>query len=265
MFKNAIMNGHRTFLREPGGPKGTVKTYQEMVLALIRDGSIELAVDVDRAGYDSREWVGWNHAPWRSTLLTMADGETLIGAALIVRIRERVYRIYPFICPEGGLFAASPECVEIDMDAPGGPEVLSSRGQATLDERDQKTLNAVSFYMAIGRCDNIERRKVAGAKNERSGGAALLDKERFPRFEHYVLEIKRTPEDETETDENGEPGAPKRLHLCRGHWSVYTPERPLFGRYVGKYWIPDHKRGDADLGQVFKDYKINGRDGHVEA
>lgn len=46
------------------------------------------------------------------------------------------------------------------------------------------------------------------------------------------------------------------LHLCRGHFAEYTEERKLFGKYVGRYWIPPHVRGNPELGTVEKDYEV---------
>jgi hypothetical protein len=47
-----------------------------------------------------------------------------------------------------------------------------------------------------------------------------------------------------------------RLHICRGHFSTYTEEKPLFGKYAGTFWIPAHVRGSAEVGMVGKDYRV---------
>ena len=47
-----------------------------------------------------------------------------------------------------------------------------------------------------------------------------------------------------------------RLHICRGHFSTYTEEKPLFGKYSGTFWIPAHVRGSAEVGEVRKDYRV---------
>ena len=52
-------------------------------------------------------------------------------------------------------------------------------------------------------------------------------------------------------------GIKKALHICRGHFVTYTPKHPLFGKYVGTFWKPDHVRGNAKNGIVLKDYKVN--------
>ena len=48
----------------------------------------------------------------------------------------------------------------------------------------------------------------------------------------------------------------QRLHICRGHFSIYTEERKLFGKYTGRYWIPAHVRGNPELGTIEKDYEV---------
>lgn len=46
------------------------------------------------------------------------------------------------------------------------------------------------------------------------------------------------------------------LHIVRGHFSRYTEERPLFGKYSGLFWVPAHVRGSADVGVIGKDYQV---------
>lgn len=47
------------------------------------------------------------------------------------------------------------------------------------------------------------------------------------------------------------------LHLCRGHFKVYTEESPLFGKIVGRFWWQSQIRGNENQGTVFKDYTAN--------
>lgn len=51
-----------------------------------------------------------------------------------------------------------------------------------------------------------------------------------------------------------------RVHLCRGHFATYTDAAPLFGKYVGRFWIPPHARGRADRGIVNKEYAVSPTD-----
>ena len=45
-------------------------------------------------------------------------------------------------------------------------------------------------------------------------------------------------------------------HAVRAHYATYTKERPLFGKYVGRFYVPAHFRGKPENGFVTKDYKI---------
>lgn len=42
---------------------------------------------------------------------------------------------------------------------------------------------------------------------------------------------------------SGEVGLAKSMHICRGHFADYTEGKGLFGRYHGKFWIPQTVRG----------------------
>jgi hypothetical protein len=46
------------------------------------------------------------------------------------------------------------------------------------------------------------------------------------------------------------------LHLCRGHFATYSAEKPLFGRYAGTFWKPQHIRGREKYGAVIKEYEF---------
>lgn len=47
-----------------------------------------------------------------------------------------------------------------------------------------------------------------------------------------------------------------RVHLCRGHFKLFTEEKPMFGRHVGLYWWEPHVRGRNRKGMITKDYEI---------
>ena len=47
-----------------------------------------------------------------------------------------------------------------------------------------------------------------------------------------------------------------RLHMCSGHFRLYTSEAPLFGKITGRFWIPAHMRGNKDLGEIKKSYNV---------
>jgi hypothetical protein len=49
-------------------------------------------------------------------------------------------------------------------------------------------------------------------------------------------------------------------HLVRGHIKTFTSDAPLFGKYVGEFWIPPHSRGNAKNGFVTKEYEIGAQE-----
>lgn len=51
-------------------------------------------------------------------------------------------------------------------------------------------------------------------------------------------------------------GMQRALHVCRGHFADYTQGKGLFGKLHGRFWIPDHERGNAEVGKIEKDYNI---------
>jgi hypothetical protein len=46
------------------------------------------------------------------------------------------------------------------------------------------------------------------------------------------------------------------LHICRGHFKIFTEEARLFGKHTGMYWWAEQLRGDRRHGVIVKDYRI---------
>lgn len=55
--------------------------------------------------------------------------------------------------------------------------------------------------------------------------------------------------------EHGEGGV--AVHIVRGHFKTYTPERPLLGKHTGTYWWQPMLRG-TEQRFVLKDYEVEG-------
>lgn len=49
---------------------------------------------------------------------------------------------------------------------------------------------------------------------------------------------------------------PLALHVVRGHFKTFTPERPLLGRAVGTFFWPTHVRGSAEAGERHHVYEV---------
>ena len=54
----------------------------------------------------------------------------------------------------------------------------------------------------------------------------------------------------------GASGIEMALHKCRGHFKTYTPEKPLFGHNVGRWFWAPTARGTARRGTVSKKYEV---------
>jgi len=79
-------------------------------------------------------------------------------------------------------------------------------------------------------------------------------KNKLPKVSYHVLKLKSTV---AASNCSGESGLwSNRVHFCRGHVREYTDDRPLFGKVVGRFWIPPHVRGNRGLGVVQKDYSL---------
>jgi hypothetical protein len=82
---------------------------------------------------------------------------------------------------------------------------------------------------------------------------------KLPIREYKVLKFHLPKEMKRHKSTRGDSVMP--FHSVKGHTKVYGNERPLFGRYVGPVWCPNHFRGDEDHGVIRKDYKLTSRKG----
>jgi len=115
--------------------------------------------------------------------------------------------------------------------------------------------NIVLFLAFINRLPNVRTRKVEPCtvtQNEKR-----VRKGKRPLYSYHVVEIapfRDRPEKWIQAGDSEELN--RRAHLCRGHYRVYLPERPLFGKYSGVFWINAHGRGDVSNGLIDKEYKV---------
>jgi hypothetical protein len=81
-----------------------------------------------------------------------------------------------------------------------------------------------------------------------------------PLTTFYTLNIDPLRKALDTDGEAGTKGLGHALHTCRGHFRTYSSERPMFGRLAGTYWVSEHSRGDAVLGEIVKDYRVDDPD-----
>ena len=123
---------------------------------------------------------------------------------------------------------------------------------------DASCIPIVTALLAIGfmQCKNVIQTDVTAAEGP---PPKWCRRQRVPQLSYKMLNIDpgqsrkaRAPGVPDGTDRSG-----KSLHICRGHFAVYTADNPLFGRYTGTYWRPAHTRGDDKHGVVRKDYSVS--------
>lgn len=76
-----------------------------------------------------------------------------------------------------------------------------------------------------------------------------------PLTKYHILDVAPIRRILKEEGNDQEVGSKKALHVCRGHFKTFTPERPLMGKHVGTYWWPPMWRGRGQ-GKVNKDYNV---------
>lgn len=182
-----------------------------------------------------------------------------------------VYTMQPFIwyepvpgAPGAGIDTAVGRII-LHLDSDG--RILDNLDQVRVELRGgtrldaQKMTSFVSFLPFVLKAlsvlhqrtvvNHITHSRQMKRQHQRKHGGRLRD--------YYWLTVQPAL-DIRDMDDVGLPmgggGSAKREHTVRGHFRYYAPERPLFGRYSGMVWIPDHKRGDVDAGSIDKDYLI---------
>ncbi len=60
----------------------------------------------------------------------------------------------------------------------------------------------------------------------------------------------------TSKDGGGLAGLKHAWHICRGSFAEYKAEAPLFGKYVGRFWRPQHVKGKKELGEVRSTHEV---------
>lgn len=112
-------------------------------------------------------------------------------------------------------------------------------------------LNPAFLALSFAHCRNVVVREAPI-----EGQRARIRRGDPPISRYYVLEIGGMREIVEQAKAQTGGNLRTALHLVRGHFKSFTPERPLFGRYTGTYWWGLHARGDARAGEVRKDYAV---------
>lgn len=131
----------------------------------------------------------------------------------------------------------------------------------TYTEADVKnasaTVNQHLYYMfaalAFLNCKNVESPEIrpSAKLNKRR-----VERGKQPLVTYRVLGIAQMGERLRTEGRVGTEGLQMALHLCRGHWKTFKPDKPLFGKHVGTYAWANAAKGDAAHGIRVKDYVL---------
>lgn len=135
------------------------------------------------------------------------------------------------------------------------PGVLTEKQSAEMSLDDQRDLYVLNSALILLNCKNI--------KEEDNKASTKINKKRKKKgkqelFTYKTLVLKLPAKKGVEGEKNqNNIDEKKRIHLCRGHFKIYTNQNPLFGKHTGVYWWQPHLRGDKAAGLVEKDYEFN--------
>jgi hypothetical protein len=114
-------------------------------------------------------------------------------------------------------------------------------------------MNIFNIASAFMSCKNVTLIENQPPRHERR----QRERERKPPLtKYYTLNIEPMKKILRTEGKSEEVGLKKALHICRGHFAHYMPDKPLFGKVSGRFWIPAHVRGSAEAGEIKKDYRV---------
>lgn len=114
-------------------------------------------------------------------------------------------------------------------------------------------IQVIGMTFTFANCKNVT---LDDRTEEYQPSNKILRRLKLPSIKRYTLNISGSSTNRCEGGSQKEFGV-MPFHLCRGHFASYTAEKPLFGRLVGKFWIPAHMRGKKDRGEIIKDYSVS--------
>ena len=133
-------------------------------------------------------------------------------------------------------------------------DTIDSKTSYEIGKDDQRDMYVLNSALVLLNCKNVETEDILPPdkvnKKRRKNGKQEL-------FTYKILQLKLPAVRNSNPGvENSTPEETKRIHLCRGHFKIFTDENPLFGKHTGVYWWQPHLRGDMKVGLVEKDYHL---------
>jgi hypothetical protein len=107
----------------------------------------------------------------------------------------------------------------------------------------------------------IKTSQVDIPKKRRKKLKNLQERKPFVSFTKISIkkEFQRKFQYETNEEEEGIVRSKMKWHEMPAQFRHYSEEKPLFGKYAGTFYVPQHSRGDAKLGVSFKSYTVKGK------
>jgi hypothetical protein len=160
---------------------------------------------------------------------------------------------------EGGGIPAWTAYLQLLFVSPEGRLLQHARGGVgcRLTEAALGPAALLTFLLTLGlgisfsHCKNVRTVETPADR-----GGRWHRRTKAPVLTFRTLEINPMREVLRTEGRSGEEGLRRALHICRGHFATYGDDRPLFGKYAGTFWRPDHVRGRAEAGAVVKDYAV---------
>ena len=123
------------------------------------------------------------------------------------------------------------------------------------DLKSNMTIHLFAAISALGRmnCKNVELRPIGGLKSNRHRHHAV------PASVWHEVTVTSIPKIRSAAQTAAGEGDPTlRRHWIRGHYADYRDGPGLFGNPSLRcvFWIPEHERGDPNLGEVVSEYKV---------
>lgn len=125
-----------------------------------------------------------------------------------------------------------------------------------LPAMDEETIVALAS-LAFLHCKNVTTQEHRPSRQV----ARALQRDSLPIVTHKTIIVAGGSRRQSDAGATGVPDRGVSLHIVRGHFALYTEDKPLFGRpgQVGAYYHPQHTRGSAQVGTVDHDYKVGPR------
>lgn len=177
------------------------------------------------------------------------EREVHVKAIVVMAFMGRFLEVgsFAYKCTLDGRFIE-----EVTWGAPSDVEAVI--GEAWTESVTHRAISTMLLTVSFLHCKNVAMVDAPPAGTRQQRRAAQRQGVRETQFKTLVIEpMKQVLRTEGGIEQHG---LKKALHICRGHFATYTEDKPLFGKYTGTFWRPAHVRGSADVGTVYKDYKV---------